>query len=208
MCFGPHGSCVLSHKRFRPFPKRRQNHGQNQQRTQSNRRSLRVIFNAMDAHKAQEIRDAYYNAVEGLRTLADALEIADAEQKESAGPLLVEHLYAIEAIDAMKRSRLGAISKPSNNGMPRTPRTDARRSLHRFIATFVHSRIVCSQFDRVHNMRNKTRHLRTSGTVEYAEKHRKTFSELARLGLSSIDPHGSCVTASNGISIPQPTRRT
>ena len=71
--------------------------------------TLRQIFKTMDAHQAQEIRDAYYNAVEGLRTLADALEIADAEQKESAGPLLVEHLYAIEAIDAMKRSRLGAI---------------------------------------------------------------------------------------------------
>ena len=71
--------------------------------------ALRVIFKAMDAHKAQEIREAYYNAVDGLRTLADALEIADAEQQESAGPLLVEHFYAVEAIDAMKRSRLGAI---------------------------------------------------------------------------------------------------
>ena len=71
--------------------------------------ALRVIFKAMDAHQAQEIREAYYNAVEGLRTLADALEIADANQQESAGPLLVEHLYAIEAIDAMKNSRLGKI---------------------------------------------------------------------------------------------------
>ena len=71
--------------------------------------ALRVIFKAMDGHKAQEIREAYYNAVEGLRTLADALEIADAEQTQTAGPLIVEHLYAIEAIDAMKRSRLGAI---------------------------------------------------------------------------------------------------
>ena len=71
--------------------------------------ALRVIFNAMDGNKAQEIREAYYQAVEGLRTLADALEIADANQPESAGPLLVEHLYACEALDAMKRSRLGAI---------------------------------------------------------------------------------------------------
>jgi hypothetical protein len=71
--------------------------------------ALRQIFKSMDAHQAQEIREAYYNAIEGLRTLADALEIADAAQQESAGPLLVEHLYAIEAIDAMKRSRLGAI---------------------------------------------------------------------------------------------------
>ena len=70
---------------------------------------LRQIFRAMDAHQAQEIREAYYNAVEGLRSLADALEIADANQQESAGPLIVEHLYACEALEAMKRSRLGAI---------------------------------------------------------------------------------------------------
>ena len=71
--------------------------------------ALRVIFKTMDAHKAQEIRDAYYNAVESLRTLADALEIADAEQPETAGPLLIEHFIAIEAIEEMKKSRLGAI---------------------------------------------------------------------------------------------------
>ena len=71
--------------------------------------ALRLIFKAMDAHRAQEIREAYYKAVEGLRTLADSLEIADANQAHSAGPLLVEHLYAVEAIDAVKRSRLGAI---------------------------------------------------------------------------------------------------
>ena len=71
--------------------------------------ALRGIFKSMDAHQAQEIRDAYYKAVEGLRTLADALEIADANQDKPAGPLIVEHLYAVEAIDAMKNSRLGAI---------------------------------------------------------------------------------------------------
>ena len=70
---------------------------------------LRTIFKSMDEHQAQEIREAYYKAVEGLRTLADALEIADANQQDSAGPLILEHLYAVEALDAMKRSRLGAI---------------------------------------------------------------------------------------------------
>ncbi len=30
MCFKPHGSCVLSHKRFQPFSKRRQDHGREQ----------------------------------------------------------------------------------------------------------------------------------------------------------------------------------
>lgn len=69
--------------------------------------ALRQIFRTMDGKQAQEIREAYYKAVEGLMTLA--LEIADAKQPESAGPLLTEHLYAAEALDAMKHSRLGAI---------------------------------------------------------------------------------------------------
>lgn len=71
--------------------------------------ALREIFRNMDAHEAQEIREAYYKAAEGLRTLADALEIADAKQIATAGPLLTEHLYACEALDAMNKSRLGAI---------------------------------------------------------------------------------------------------
>jgi hypothetical protein len=70
---------------------------------------LREIFKTMNAHQAQEIREAYYNAVEGLRTLADALEIADADQNESAGPLLTEHFFACEALDVMKKSQLGRI---------------------------------------------------------------------------------------------------
>jgi hypothetical protein len=37
--------------------------------------------------------------------LADALEIADAQQPETAGPLLTEHLYACEALDAITPSR-------------------------------------------------------------------------------------------------------
>ncbi len=41
---------------------------------------LRQIFKAMDAHQAQEIREAYYKAIEGLMTLAEALEIADGER--------------------------------------------------------------------------------------------------------------------------------
>ncbi len=41
--------------------------------------TLRKIFKAMDAHQAQEIREAYYKAIEGLMTLAETLEIADAQ---------------------------------------------------------------------------------------------------------------------------------
>lgn len=72
-------------------------------------KALRDIFRSMDGNKAQEIREAYYKAVEGLRTLADALEIADADQPDSPGTLLNEHLYACEALDAMRNSRLGAV---------------------------------------------------------------------------------------------------
>jgi hypothetical protein len=71
--------------------------------------TLRQIFKAMDAHQAQEIRDAYYKAIEGLMTLKDMLEIADAQQPQTAGPLLDEHFNALEALTAMRRSRLGAV---------------------------------------------------------------------------------------------------
>ena len=71
--------------------------------------TLRQIFRTMDGNAAQEIREAYYKAVEGLRTLADALELADANQPEPAGPLIDEHLIACEALDVMKKSLLGRI---------------------------------------------------------------------------------------------------
>ena len=76
---------------------------------QANEKFLRDAFRTMDQYQAQEFREAYYKAIEGLHTLAEALEIADARQSQTAGPLLTEHFYAIEAIEAMKRSRLGAI---------------------------------------------------------------------------------------------------
>ncbi|AMV35228.1 hypothetical protein VN12_24095 [Pirellula sp. SH-Sr6A] len=70
---------------------------------------LRDAFRTMDPHQAQEIREAYYKTVEGLHTLMEMLEIADAQQPQTAGPLLTEHLLACEAIDAMKKSLLGKI---------------------------------------------------------------------------------------------------
>jgi len=75
----------------------------------ANERILRDAFRTMDPYQAQEIREAYYKAVEGLRTLADALEIADAQQPTTAGPLINEHLYACEALYAMHNSLLGKI---------------------------------------------------------------------------------------------------
>lgn len=71
--------------------------------------TLRQIFKSMDAHQAQEIREAYYKAIEGLMTLAETLEVADAQQTPTAGPLLDEHFNAVEALTAMRRSRLGAV---------------------------------------------------------------------------------------------------
>jgi len=70
---------------------------------------LRQIFKAMDANQAQEIREAYYKVMEGLMTLSETLEVADAQQKQTAGPLLTEHFHAVVALEAMRRSRLGAV---------------------------------------------------------------------------------------------------
>lgn len=81
----------------------------NQNENQNTDATLRQIFKAMDAHQAQEIREAYYKAIEGLMTLAETLEVADAQQTPTAGPLLDEHFNAVEALTAMRRSRLGAV---------------------------------------------------------------------------------------------------
>ena len=71
---------------------------------------LREAFRTMDPHQAQEIREAYYNAVEGLHTLAESLEIADIGVGETNDHALIEeHLHACMAIDAMKNSLLGRI---------------------------------------------------------------------------------------------------
>ena len=75
----------------------------------ANEKILRDAFRTMDPHQAQEIRESYYKAIEGIHALAELLEIADAQQPQTAGPLLTEHLLACEAIDAMKKSQLGKI---------------------------------------------------------------------------------------------------
>ncbi len=71
---------------------------------------LRAIFKNIDPHRAQEIREAYYKVVEGLRTLADELEIADAKSDKPGNDLMIhEHLLACQAMDAMDGSMLGTI---------------------------------------------------------------------------------------------------
>jgi hypothetical protein len=69
---------------------------------------LRDAFRTMDPHQAQEIREAYYKAVEGLHTLAESLEVADIGVGETNDHALIEeHLVACTAIEAMKHSLLG-----------------------------------------------------------------------------------------------------
>ena len=75
-----------------------------------NEKQLREIFGNMDADQAQEIRDSFYKAVEGLRGLADSLEIADAKRSGPTSDFLInEHLLAVEALETMKKSELGSV---------------------------------------------------------------------------------------------------
>ena len=72
--------------------------------------ALRETFHTMNADHAQQIREAYYKAVEGLQTLADILEIADAQLPGPTNELLIgEHLLACEAMTTMRKSELGRV---------------------------------------------------------------------------------------------------
>jgi hypothetical protein len=76
----------------------------------ANEQLLRDAFRTMDPHAAQEIREAYYKAIEGLTTLAQALEAVDAKNLGPASNMLLEeHLIACEALTTMDRSQLGRI---------------------------------------------------------------------------------------------------
>ena len=70
---------------------------------------LRDTFRRMDGDRYQQIREAYYKAVEGLQTLADALENAAEPAGESSESMIAEHLMACMAIEAMNKSVLGRI---------------------------------------------------------------------------------------------------
>ncbi len=56
---------------------------------------LRTTMLKLTPQRYQEIREAYYKAIEGLRTLMEATEMADAELVESPTPLLDEHMFAV-----------------------------------------------------------------------------------------------------------------
>ena len=70
---------------------------------------LRDTFRKMDGDQYQTIREAYYKAVEGLQTLADALENAAEAAGESSDSMIAEHLIACSAIETMNKSVLGRI---------------------------------------------------------------------------------------------------
>lgn len=75
-----------------------------------NEKVLRETFRAMKAGDAQQIRDAYYKAMEGLQALADILELADARMPGPTNELLIgEHLLACEALTTMQKSELARV---------------------------------------------------------------------------------------------------
>ena len=71
---------------------------------------IREVFQQLDASRAQEIREAYYDTIAGLQNLVTALEVADAERSTPEGDFLLnEHLLACAALDVMNKSQLGKV---------------------------------------------------------------------------------------------------
>ncbi len=70
---------------------------------QSVREQLKNDFATIDANEAQEIREAYYKAVEGLHSLAELL--SNHKDKEILGK---ELLLATEAMRSIGASSLGS----------------------------------------------------------------------------------------------------
>lgn len=81
----------------------------NQDANKQTETNLREIFRNMDAHRAQEIREAYYKVMDGLHALIETLEEEDAKQTPTAGPMLDEHYRACQAMDVMRESELGSV---------------------------------------------------------------------------------------------------
>lgn len=72
--------------------------------------TIQDAFRHVDPNQARRIRDAYYQAMDGLQALADALELADVDVGESNDHALIhEHLLACEALQAMRQCVLGAV---------------------------------------------------------------------------------------------------
>lgn len=71
--------------------------------------ALRTAMKSIDPATYQTIREDFYKIADNLKPLADALEKADAEQPEPAGPLLDEHYLFLQMYDLLRKSQLGAI---------------------------------------------------------------------------------------------------
>lgn len=69
---------------------------------------LKPALAALSPARFAAVREAYFKAAEGLRTLAAELEHADADLLARSGSeLLNEHLLIAEALEIFDRSQLG-----------------------------------------------------------------------------------------------------
>lgn len=66
--------------------------------------AMKTAVKKMSGSDQQNVREAYYKAMEGLQALADALEAAGESDAVTA-----EHLIACNALQAMRASVLGKI---------------------------------------------------------------------------------------------------
>jgi len=71
--------------------------------------ALRTAMQNLDPATYQAIREDFYRIADNLKPLADALEKADAEQAETAGPILDEHYVFIQMYDLLCKSQLGGV---------------------------------------------------------------------------------------------------
>ena len=78
-----------------------------------NTENLRAALTALSPERFQQIRNAYYQAVEGINQLADELdeatEVLKGLEHEQAPALSAEHHKANLACRAVARIKLGAV---------------------------------------------------------------------------------------------------
>jgi len=70
---------------------------------------LALRFSRISPEKAENIRQAYYAVADQLEPLMQMLEDADCDLDYEAGPLIEEHLKICAAVEAFKKSRIGAV---------------------------------------------------------------------------------------------------
>lgn len=75
----------------------------------TNEPELRTTMLNLTPEQFQEIRQAYFQTMEGLHVLAESLERFAPAGDGSDCPMINEHLIVCTAIEAMKKSVLGRI---------------------------------------------------------------------------------------------------